>query len=135
MGFSVGKPGNSVQSKRPSGYNCIPCDEKKKTIRASVGSIARLAGVSTPAASFALKNQPGVSPATRKRILRIAKKLGYVPDARVGSWMARVREAKSKEPLPIAWLNTAWQKDAWQRYSFQSPYIEGAPRARAGAWL
>jgi LacI family transcriptional regulator len=99
---------------------------KKKPTKPSVGNIARLAGVSTPAASFALNNQPGVSPETRKKILRIAKKLGYSPDARVGSWMAQVRDAKSKSPLPIAWLNTGWQKDAWHRYSFQAPYLEGA---------
>jgi LacI family transcriptional regulator len=103
---------------------------KSKTIKASVGNIARLAGVSTTTASVALKNQPGVGVAKRKQILRIAKKLGYAPDANIGSWMARVRDAKSKELLPIAWLNTAGERDAFQRYRFQSPLWEGA-RARA----
>ena len=103
---------------------------KSKTTQASVGNIARLAGVSTTTASVALKNQPGVGAAKRKRILRIAKKLGYAPDANIGSWMARVRDAKSKELLPIAWLNTAGERDAFQRYRFQSPLLEGA-RARA----
>lgn len=99
---------------------------KKSTNPASVGNIARLAGVSTAATSFALNNQPGVSPATRERILRIAKELGYAPDARIGTWMARVRDAKSKDLLPIAWLNTAWDKDTWRRHRFHSPYLEGA---------
>jgi LacI family transcriptional regulator len=103
---------------------------KKPKNKASVGNIARLAGVSTAAVSFALQNQPGVSAATRARILGIAKKLGYAPDARIANWMARVREAKSKDLLPIAWLNTAWQKDAWRTYLFHSPYMEGA-EARA----
>jgi len=103
---------------------------KKTTIKASVGNIARLAGVSTASASVALNNQPGVSSGTRKRILRIAKKLGYAPDANIGNWMARVREAKSKDLLPIAWLNTAGERDAYTRHLFQTPYLEGA-RARA----
>ena len=78
------------------------------------------------AASFALRNQPGVSPATRERILRIAQECGYAPDARIGDWMARVRDAKSKDLQPIAWLNTTSEEDAWQRYRFSSPYLEGA---------
>lgn len=100
--------------------------QNKNTKKISMGSIARLAGVSTVAVSFALHNKPGVSPGTRKRILRIAKKLGYVPDARISSWMAQMREAKSKDLLPIAWLNTAVEKEAWHRYRFLTPYIEGA---------
>lgn len=98
--------------------------------KASVRNIARLARVSATSASCALQNKPGVSPATRERILRIAKKLGYTPDARIDNWMARVRDAKSKDLLPIAWLNTCREKDAWQIYPFHTPYIEGA-RARA----
>jgi LacI family transcriptional regulator len=103
---------------------------KKNTTKATVGEIARLAGVSTPAVSFALKNQPGVSAATREKILRIAREVGYSPDARIDNLMARVRDAKSKDLLPIAWLNNSEQKDAWQRYLFHTPYLEGA-RARA----
>jgi LacI family transcriptional regulator len=99
---------------------------KKVKSEASVGNIARIAGVSTAAVSFALQNKPGVSPATRERIWSIAKKLGYAPDARIASWMARVRDAKSKDLLPIAWLNTSWQKDSWRKYLFHTPYLEGA---------
>ncbi len=84
----------------------------------------------TAAASYALQNQPGVSPATRERILRVAHELGYKPDARIAQWMARVRDAKSKELLPLAWLNTAWDKNAWHTFLFHTPYMEGA-RARA----
>lgn len=102
----------------------------KKTTNVGLRNIARLAGVSLSSVSVALKNQTGVSPKTRERILRVARKLGYAPDARISNWMARVQEAKSKDLLPIAWLNTAYEKDAWKRYRFQTPYIEGA-RERA----
>jgi LacI family transcriptional regulator len=104
---------------------------KKASNKASVGNIARLAGVSTASASVALKNKPGVSPATRKRILSIAKKLGYAPDAQMAGWMARVRESKSNDVLPIAWLNTAWEQNAYQLYRFQSPYLQGAQERAA----
>lgn len=99
---------------------------KKKTNKASLGNVARAAGISTAAASFAIQNKPGVSPVTRKRVLRIAKRLGYAPNAQLSNLMAEMRETKSKDLLPIAWLNTGWEKDSWRRYLFHTPYIEGA---------
>jgi LacI family transcriptional regulator len=92
----------------------------------SLGDLAKAAGISRVAASYAMRNQPGVSEKTRQRVLKIAKQLGYVPDARIASWMARTREAKDKYLLPIVWLNTNPEKDAWQKYSFLSPYLRGA---------
>jgi len=92
--------------------------KKKKSSRASLGDVARVAKISKVAASFALKNRPGVSKATRERVLRIARQLGYAPDARAAVLMASVRGAKTKELLPIAWLNTDREKDAWQKYKF-----------------
>ncbi|MDD5263096.1 MAG: LacI family DNA-binding transcriptional regulator [Methylacidiphilales bacterium] len=103
---------------------------KQKSSKASLGDVAKAAGISTVAACYALRNQPGVSKATRERVRRIAKQLGYAPDARIASWMATMREAKSKDLLPIAWLNTTREKDAWQRFKFMAPYLEGA-RERA----
>lgn len=99
---------------------------KKETDKVSLRAIAERAGVSLAATSFALQNRPGVSPATRERILCVAKELGYKPDARIGSWMARVRDAKDKDLLPIAWLNTSEERDAWQRFPFMSPHLDGA---------
>ena len=66
----------------------------------------------------------------RERILQVAKELGYAPDARLVSWMARLQAVKSKNLLPIAWLNTCHEKNAWHCYRFQSPVLEGA-QARA----
>jgi len=42
--------------------------------------IAEMAGVSVNTVSRALNNKPDVSSITRKRVLKIAKKLGYVPN-------------------------------------------------------
>ncbi len=96
----------------------------------SIRDIARAAGVSIGTVSFAFQNRPGTNKETRKRILRTAKRLGYVPDARMASVMAGVRAATSKDLLPIAWLNTDHEEDAWRKYKFYSPYLEAA-RVRA----
>lgn len=57
----------------------------------STRRIAELAGVSPSAVSLALRNSPKVSTATRRRILRLAKRLGYQPNARITELMSQVR--------------------------------------------
>ena len=50
-------------------------------VRLTIRDIAREAGVSRAAVSFALNNRPGVSPATRARIIEIAARMGWRPNA------------------------------------------------------
>jgi LacI family transcriptional regulator len=102
----------------------------KRAKKVSLGEIARRVGVSTVAVSRALLNKPGVSEETRKRIVRAAEELGYVPDARLSSLMAQLRKSPGQELLPIAWLNTTAAEDAWRVPLYHKPYFEGA-RARA----
>ncbi|MEU3458872.1 LacI family DNA-binding transcriptional regulator [Streptomyces sp. NPDC006733] len=47
--------------------------------RPTMKDIARRAGVSESAVSFALNDRPGVSPATRDRVRRVAEQLGWRP--------------------------------------------------------
>jgi len=49
--------------------------------RPTIADIARRAGVTKAAVSFALNGQPGVSAATRKRILAIAEEIGFQPNS------------------------------------------------------
>ena len=49
--------------------------------RPTIRDIAREAGVSSAAVSFALNDRPGVSPTTRARIIDIAAKMGWRPNA------------------------------------------------------
>lgn len=49
--------------------------------RVTINDVARLAGVSKGAASFALNGRPGVSEATRERVLQAAADLGWVRNA------------------------------------------------------
>ncbi|WP_066375543.1 LacI family DNA-binding transcriptional regulator [Herbidospora mongoliensis] len=49
--------------------------------RPTIGDIARQAGVSKGAVSYALNGQPGVSESTRQRILAIADEIGWRPNS------------------------------------------------------
>lgn len=49
--------------------------------RITIRDIARIAGVSPGAASFALNDRPGVSEVTRERVKQIASELGWTPNA------------------------------------------------------
>jgi LacI family transcriptional regulator len=113
-----------------SDYAKLRLVKKRGSSRASLGDVAKAAGISKTAVSYALRDCPNVSRETRERIHQIARRLGYVPDARLASWMARVKKAESKEVLPLAWINSQLEEDAWHRYKFLLPYLEGA-RTRA----
>src|SRR5450756_1676597 len=49
--------------------------------RATMGDIARRLDISKTAVSYALNGQPGVSSATRQRVLDLAKDLGWYPSS------------------------------------------------------
>src|ERR1700692_2765081 len=49
--------------------------------RPTIADMARRAGVTKAAVSFALNGQPGVSGATRERILAIAAEIGLPPNS------------------------------------------------------
>jgi DNA-binding LacI/PurR family transcriptional regulator len=49
--------------------------------RPTIADIARRAGVSKGAVSYALNGQPGVSEATRRRVLAIAEEIGWNPNS------------------------------------------------------
>jgi len=49
--------------------------------RPTIADVAKRAGVSSAAVSFAINDRPGVSPDTRERILEAARELGWRPSA------------------------------------------------------
>jgi DNA-binding LacI/PurR family transcriptional regulator len=49
--------------------------------RPTISDIAKAAGVSTGAVSYALNGRPGVSESTRQRVVDIADRLGWVPSS------------------------------------------------------
>ncbi|TQS46921.1 LacI family DNA-binding transcriptional regulator [Cryptosporangium phraense] len=50
--------------------------------RPTLADVAAQAGVSTALASIVMREAPGASAATRRRVLEVAEQLGYHPDAR-----------------------------------------------------
>lgn len=92
--------------------------------------IARKAGVHRATVSMALKSHPNIPPATRERILRIAKKLGYAPDPMLSALAAyRGRQRPAAFHGTLAWLtNSAFGFD-WRDRSLRphfSDYHAGA---------
>src|SRR5687768_8430248 len=72
--------------------------------RPTMADIAQRAGVSKVAVSYALNGQPGVSEATRRRILAIAEEIGFSPSsaarahsgaAAQGVWLVVSRPART----------------------------------------
>ena len=49
--------------------------------KVTISDVARAAGVSSSAVSYALNNKPGVSEATRDKVLQVADKLGWKPNS------------------------------------------------------
>ena len=78
--------------------------------RPTINDVARAAGVSKGAVSFAFNNREGLSPETRSRILAVAAELGWTPSSRaralsvsralaVGLVMARPPETLRADPF------------------------------------
>ena len=83
--------------------------------RPTIADVARAAGVSKGAVSFALNDRPGVADATRARILAVAAELGWTPSHRaralsssraltVGLVVARHPETLSADPFFPAFI-------------------------------
>ena len=83
--------------------------------RPTIDDVARAAGVSKSAVSFALNNRPGVGSETRDRILRAAHELGWTPSSKaralsvskalaVGLVVARSPETLGSDPFFPAFI-------------------------------
>lgn len=68
-----------------------PSPRSKATERPSMRKIAAVAGVSAMTVSRALRDNPRITPAVRKRIRKIALELGYRPDPEVAKLMNHLR--------------------------------------------
>ncbi|WP_405062528.1 LacI family transcriptional regulator [Kribbella sp. NBC_01505] len=83
--------------------------------RVTIKEIARRAGVSKGAVSYALNNQPGVSAATRARVLRVAEEMEWVPNRAArqlsaarsetfGLVLARTAQTLTEEPFYMGFV-------------------------------
>lgn len=94
--------------------------------------MAKEAGVSVTAVSLALRNSRSVSLATRKRIQKLAKDLGYESNALVSAVFSQIRLRKPRgNHAVIAYLNTWWPKNAWETCNTKTGQFRGAARRAA----
>ncbi|WP_160149022.1 LacI family DNA-binding transcriptional regulator [Arcanobacterium ihumii] len=95
--------------------------------RPTIKDIAKQAGVSSAAVSFALNNRPGISDATRERILRTAKEAGWVPNS--------VAIALSGSKAGAVGLIIARPESAYSNERFFFEFIVGLQRSLTEANL
>jgi LacI family transcriptional regulator len=98
----------------------------------SMEDIARAAGISRGAVSLALRNRPGVSEATCKRVQALARKMGYEPNP-MGVGLAHYKQKSMVQPVhaALAWLNVWPDKRMLRSYREFDRYWHGASQAAA----
>jgi len=76
------KLASALPASRSGGQEEEPVTQRAKLVRrVTIADIAFRAGVSKGAVSYALNGRPGISEATRQRILKIADELGWYPNS------------------------------------------------------
>lgn len=72
--------------------------------RIGIRDIAAECGVSAMTVSNALRGARRVSAPTRRRIMAVAKRLGYRPDPELSRTMAKIRGTRMADPPGVAWI-------------------------------
>jgi LacI family transcriptional regulator len=100
---------------------------------ATLKAVAHAAGVSTSAASYALRGAPNIPARTVARVKAAAAALGYRPNARVAELMAHIRGARhlpTADRLALVWLEGTRASSAKNEFRLK---ILGKARACAAA--
>jgi DNA-binding LacI/PurR family transcriptional regulator len=103
----------------------IALGEKESRRRPTIADVARRAGVSPAAVSFAVNDRPGVADQTRARILVAAKELGWQPSASARA----LTEARTR----AIGLVLARRADQLELDSFFVRFLSGVERTLAPA--
>ncbi len=91
-----------------------------------MNQLAKVAGVSVSTVSRALRSQPSIPEATRRRIQQLADKLGYRPDPMLealGAYRRRLAKKEYRPTLAVVATSVDWREDLACRL-----YHEGAQR-------
>lgn len=101
--------------------------------RVTLRDIAQAAGCHFTTVSLALRNRPGIPAATRERIRRIAKQLGYRPDPLLAA-LSSYRRAKAGPGYraTLGWVTNFPTRKGWAAEEIYAEYFAGA-RSRAAA--
>lgn len=99
--------------------------------RVTQSDVAAAAEVTRSTVSLALRNDPRLPAATRRRIQAVADNLGYRPDPEIGRLMARLREGRRAPPgAPLGLLTAFERPDPWKNNPFTGRAVFSA-RERA----
>jgi len=97
--------------------------ERRTTIR----DIALAAGVHYTTVSRALKNHRWIAPETSERIHKLAKEMGYVPDAMLSAltvYRSQIRPEHYQATL--GWITNAFTRSGWSDCGTFELYYQGA---------
>ena len=86
-----------------------------KSKRITIAEVARRAGVSRAAVSYALRDDPNIAAVTRAKIRKVADALGYRPDPTLARLMTHLHGGRGRRYAgKIALLNVHEQADYWR---------------------
>jgi DNA-binding LacI/PurR family transcriptional regulator len=94
--------------------------------------VARAAGVCRATVSLALRDNPQIPEATRRRVHQAARKLGYAPNPLVSALMATRRRRRTRFQATLAFFTGHATRDGWRRTSaaYAALYTGAKVRAR-----
>jgi LacI family transcriptional regulator len=95
--------------------------------RVTMTDIARKAGVHVTTVSLALRNHPSLPAATRERLQRLAKEMGYQPDPALSALVAYRHGARRKQATETLAYLTHWDTPlGWQDHPAHLEFFTGA---------
>jgi DNA-binding LacI/PurR family transcriptional regulator len=97
--------------------------------RITMRDVAHELGLSHVTVSAVLRNRPGASDATRKRVIQKAKAMGYVPDPMLSA-LSLYRKSSRDAPIQatLAWINQWPQPEQLRKHKEFDLYWTGAKR-------
>lgn len=96
--------------------------------RVTQSDVARAAGVDRTTVSLAMRDQPRIPEATRRRIKLVAEKMGYRPDPMLAALAAyRTRNRAAEFRGTLAWIAQDGRKEfRWRKIPHFMAYLAGA---------
>jgi LacI family transcriptional regulator len=103
-----------------------------KNGRVSITDIAKKAGLSRAAVSYALRDDPNSAPGTRARVRKIATELGYRPDPVLAKVMLHLHAGRGgRYAGKLAFLNVHENREYWRTTAALSDFRRSAERQAA----
>ena len=97
-------------------------------MKVHLNDIAKKVGVSKMTVSRALRDDPAVAEATRKKVQTAAKELGYVPNPKLARLMYEMAQSRNNPNVlgELAYITTDETEYSWKDYYHQNGWFEGA---------